>query len=136
MDRDDLWRRILLGTIAAVVCAALVGGIYFWYVFPSSTNSVDNNQNSVAPVPVTYSTSTLQASQRALQQSAASSASTTASPAVLKASQAALEKAAQNNKAAASGGAQSDAASSAAQQTQLEASQQALEKAVQQSKGQ
>jgi hypothetical protein len=137
----DWWRRVLLGTIAAVVCAALAGGIYFWYVFPSSTNSFDNNLNGVAPapIPVTYSTSTLQASQRALQQSAQGSASTTSAPAVLQASQTALEKAVQNNKAASGGAAQNNSASSdssAAQQTELKASQAALEKAVQQSKGQ
>jgi hypothetical protein len=126
----DLWSRILLGTIAAVVCAALAGGIYFWYVFPSSTNSFNNNRSSVAPAPIpaTYSTSTLKASQQALQKSVQGTASTTASPAVLQASQAALEKATQNNSASSN--------SSAAQQTQLEASQAALEKAVQQSKGQ
>jgi len=137
----DWWRRVLLGTIAAVVCAALAAGIYFWYVFPSSTNSFDNNLNGVAPapIPVTYSTSTLGASQQALQKSVQSSASTTASPAVLQASQAALENAVQNNKAAGGGAAQSNSASSgstAAKQAQLQASQAALQKAVQQSKGQ
>jgi hypothetical protein len=125
----DLWRRIIIGTIGAVVCAALVGGIYFWYEWISSTNSFDNNLNSVASAPTpASSTSPLGASQQALRQSAQASASTTASPAALQASQAALEKAAQNNSTS------SD--SSAAQQTQLEASQAALEKAVQQSKGQ
>jgi hypothetical protein len=100
MDLDVLGRRIVLGAIAAVVCVALLGGIYFWYVLSSSNNSLDANQNSVAPapVPVTYSTSTLEASQQALQHSAASSASTTASPAVLQASQAALEKAVQKKR--------------------------------------
>ena len=131
----DWWRRVLLGTIAAVVCAALVGGVYFWYVLASLTGSSNDNVSTVAPAaPVPSSTSTLQASQQALQKGTQSSASTTASPAVLQASQAALEKAVQSNKASSSGSASSD--SSAAQQTQLEASQQALEKAVQQSKGQ